>query len=261
MVAGSENAGLDARTLAVHTLRANGWTLQMIGELFGVSRERTRQILAETDGPTFSDVREVREKRRAEEIAASQVALAEWMRAHPGSSAADAQAAFGWDDLQLAEAMTDEVRRLAIRTQPREAHRRYSDAHMMAALQHAWEIASADSEGLSHNRYTELVRSGAVDGPSWPRILQVYGTWQAALDKAGVPAGRRPNRVYTTQWTDEEILATVRAYLEDPSTVGTYDGWDPWKRQHAPKAPSGPTLRNRLGPWSQIKRRALGAAD
>lgn len=247
------------RAQAVRTLRADGWTLQMIGELFGVTRERIRQILVETDGPTASDARAVRHQRKAEEVVANQQALADWLREHPGSSVHDARAALGWDELQLAEAMTDEVRRLAVRTQPREAHRKFTDAHTMAAIQHAWEIVSVDAPALSHNRYDELVRSGAVDGPSSVRILQVYGTWIAALDKAGVPAGKRPNRDYGSKWTDDEILDAVRTYLADPQARGTFQAWDEWKKANAPAAPSGATMRNRLGTWSQIKRRALSA--
>lgn len=133
---------------------------------------------------------------------------------------------------------------------------KFSDDQVLAAVRDAWRIASTTASGLSSNRYQELVHDGSVAGPSAVRVLQRYGTWAAATAAAGVPAGRRPRLEYSTAWSDADMLAHVRAYLDDPQASGSYAGWDSWRRELAPQAPSGPTLRNRLGSWSQIRERA-----
>lgn len=40
------------RTMAMVALREQGWTLADIGDAFGLTRERVRQILEMSDGPT-----------------------------------------------------------------------------------------------------------------------------------------------------------------------------------------------------------------
>ena len=87
-------------------------------------------------------------------------------------------------------------------------------------------------------------------------MIQVFKTWRAALDEAGVPA-MEPARSYQSAWTDEEILQAVAEYLADTSTTGAYSGWDPWRRATKANAPSAQTLRNRFGSWSEVKAQAL----
>ncbi|MFA7323647.1 MAG: hypothetical protein WC005_04735 [Candidatus Nanopelagicales bacterium] len=184
-------------------------------------------------------------------------ALVRWLKGNPGSSLIDAQSALGWSDKELAAAVTPEVKRLSIRERIGEYSQRFSDEQVIAALRAAWELAMPTATGLSSNRYQELVHDGAVSGPSAVRILQRFGTWAAAAQAAGVPTGTRPHRTYESAWSDEELLDHVGAYLSDPQTTGSYVGWEAWRKTNAPGAPSGPTLRNRLGSWSDIKRHAL----
>lgn len=247
---------VDGRTLDIHALRAAGWTLQAIGDRFGLTRERVRQILAESNGPTAQQVRDHRAALHAREVARWQRELIDWLRANPGRTADAARAAKGWNEQQLSEAMSDEARRLAVRTH-HGAIRKWTEEEVLDAMRSAWNLTKTNSTGLSYKQYNKLLESGLVDGPTAVRILQIFGTWQQAADRAGIPAGKKPNRSYESAWTDEEILAVVRRYLADPSTRGAFHTWDEWKRIHAPDAPSGGTMRNRLGQWSEIKKRAL----
>jgi len=186
-----------------------------------------------------------------------QLTLVAWLTDHPGSSVDDAQKALNWTKPQLAKAMTDEARRLAVR-QRTGSSRRWSESEILDALRQAWAQVSGSADALSYAKYSELVTSKQVDGPTAVRVLQVFGTWADAAERAGVPAGKKPNRTFTSAWTDEQIFDDVRRYLADPSTRGSFAGWDAWKMANAPQAPSGAMIRNRLGNWSDIKARALG---
>jgi hypothetical protein len=236
----------DLQRLAVSTLHEQGWSLLQLAEAFSLEPNDVQVIL----DPAATGVGTTAHAQSAG-------ALSHWLKTHPGSSARDAQAALGLSDAQLSAGMTDEVRRLAIRAREGEYSQVYSDEDVFAALRRAWDLAKSNSVALSYDKYRELVGSGQIDGPSAPRILQRFGTWIAAAGLAGVPTGTRPNRTYESAWTDEEILKHVANYLDDPTTSGSFAGWDVWKKVNAPSAPSGPTLRNRIGSWSQIKRRAL----
>ena len=146
--------------------------------------------------------------------------------------------------------------RLRVRTRDGSSQTQYSRHDYLAALQQAWHLVSMDVETLSEQGYSQLLATGDLEGPSAVRVIQVFGTWRAALEAAGVPA-LAPSRTYRSAWTDQEILEAVAAYLSDRSTAGTYGGWDQWRRQERPAAPSAQTLRNRFGSWSEAKSRAL----
>lgn len=189
----------------------------------------------------------------------AQLELVAWLTDHPGSSVDDAQQALAWSKSRLARAMTDEARRLAVRHRTGSS-RRWSEEEILEALRQAWAIISSQQglPALSYARYNQLVHDEIIEGPTSVRVLQVFGSWADAAERAGVPAGRKPNRTFTSAWSDEEILNDVRRYLADPSTRGSFAGWDAWKKANAPRAPSGAMIRNRLGNWSEIKATALG---
>lgn len=124
---------------------------------------------------------------------------------------------------------------------------------------HAWRLTQSSADGLSLNRYQELLDADAFNGPSAVRIVQIFGSWSRAADVAGVPSGPTPNRLYSSQWSDGQILAFVVRYLATPHTTGSFAGWDPWRREYAPEAPSSALLRLCLGEWSDIKALALAS--
>jgi hypothetical protein len=190
-------------------------------------------------------------------VLSDQLTLVAWLTDHPGTSVDDAQKALNWTKPQLAKAMTDDARRLAVRHRTGSS-RKWSEDEILDALRQAWVQVSGSTDALSYAKYSELVSGKQIDGPTAVRVLQVFGSWAEAAERAGVPAGKKPNRTFTSAWTDEQILEDVRRYLADPSTRGSFAGWDAWKKANAPQAPSGAMIRNRLGNWSDIKARVLG---
>jgi hypothetical protein len=105
---------------------------------------------------------------------------------------------------------------------------------------------------ISADRYDEVWRD--FDGVSSTRLIQRFGTWNAACTAAGLPinAGRT---AYRRAWTAEQLVAAVAQYLTSEGATGSYSGYDAWSRQ-TPGAPSAQTVRNYLDGWANAKARA-----
>lgn len=237
-------------------MRHGGATLNAIGDEFGISRERVRQIIKKYGGPSPAEVkakqddlvREAREERRGEIDALVRPVLL----AHGAMTIPELAVETGVTDSELAEFWPEDLTHLRIRAAGR-ADQTWDDEEIYAAIQEAalYEFP------LTAKAYTELVRIGQVHGPSLARIHQRFGGWAAACDAAGVENGQTPRPSYNTRWTDEELLAYARDYFLDPHWPNSAHRFDAWKEQHASDAPSQQTLRNRFGSWSNLKRLAL----
>lgn len=102
--------------------------------------------------------------------------------------------------------------------------------------------------------------SHRTDGlPGSGRLIQRFGTWKAACEAAGVRPIEASRTNYGTKWTDDLLLGWVREYLADPEATSSYAQFQGWLRDRkADGAPSGQTVRNRLGTWKEILDRARG---
>lgn len=93
--------------------------------------------------------------------------------------------------------------------------------------------------------------------PGAGRLIQRFGTWREACEAAGVAAVEASRAHYGTKWTDDLLLGWVRDYLADPDATGSYSQFQAWLRERkGDGAPSGQTVRNRLGTWNDILTRA-----
>jgi hypothetical protein len=133
--------------------------------------------------------------------------------------------------------------------QPRPTSR--EDA--LAALRRASTYAFP----LTISEYRHLVEVGEVDGPSVPWIMQLLGGWKQACDAAGVECGQPRRRGYESAWSDDDILWYVAEYVTTPGSRATFAGYDEWRNDARPEAPSGALIRQRLGGWRTVKRLAF----
>jgi len=232
-----------------------GKTLDEIGADFGITRERVRQILKKHDGPAVSDIRKLREDDAAASLARSSDSIRQFVTNAGPASVEDVGAALGMPTKLVAQLWPRDVAHLRLRPVDWIAQA-WSEESILLAIR----SASIYEFPLTAIAYTELVRVGQVVGPSLPRIAQRFGSWAKACEAAGVEHGQS-RADYQSRWTDGDLLTYARRYLKDPSGTGSIGGYDPWKRENAPEAPSAMTLRNRLGGWSQVKKRALGQED
>ncbi len=237
-------------------MRLGGATLDQIGTEFGVTRERVRQIIVQTGGPTSKEIRAAKVARLQAEIEAEMNRVDSELRplllSRGAMSVPEASTALGIEESTLAEHWPDDLDYLRV-WGPAHVDRAWSDEAIFMAIREA----ALYEYPLTAKDYTELVRVGQVHGPSLPRIYQRFGGWTAACDAAGVESGQPYRDNYQSRWTDAELVQFVRDYFMDPDWPSSAHKYDDWRRARVPDGPSGTTLRNRLGTWSDIKRLAL----
>jgi hypothetical protein len=246
---------LSARDEAILRRRASGATLEAIGREFGLTRARVQQIVGRAGGPSGHDVRRrIRAERAAAEEAGKEdlrKQIAELLEDSPGQTVAQIAAVLGADEALVQQAIPANLRSRVI-FDIQTFDKVWTDDQVIVALRRAATFEFP----LTAASYTKLLALGEVAGPSVMRLGQRYGGWTAACEFAGVESGQPRAHGYESRWTDDDILAFVRAYLEDPAYTGAFHLYDSWRAQNAPAAPSAQTVRNRLGGWREVKRRA-----
>lgn len=259
--------GVGQRTsnaLLAVALVESGWTLEAAGTLVGLSRERVRQI-ARQSGVNVRELKKSRLIAKESNFAHRQSLIRNWVKSHPGCTTCEIAAGLQLDELET-RAIPRSVVHLVLdsRSLNTWTKSRHSKGAILAAIRQAFEIRnphnSMYSEGtrlqVSGPFYDKLRRSGEVDGPSAVRIIQVFGSWSAACEMAGVPSPPSLRAEYSRRWTDEELVEYLAAFLTVTTATGI-DKFDMWCREDEARPSSG-TVRNQLGlSWSDAKDAAL----
>lgn len=124
------------------------------------------------------------------------------------------------------------------------ANERYTDREIARALRTAVRIVG---EPLSVGKYDKV--RATFEGPSAIRLIQRFGTWNAACEAAGVKAGES-KRSYSKKWERDQIVDLVRKYLAQSRRVSFAD-FSIWLKQ-IKGAPSAATCRNVGISWSSL---------
>lgn len=224
-------------------------TLDEAGARAGLTRERMRQILLKHTGLSTKDLTahrgELREARRLVTGRAEVVRLA---AAQAEATLQDLAAASGLTVAEVAEIVGTE-----------EALRRRA--------RNTWTVGTSEEAVLAEMRRVASLPGGTpltspfyddqrVDGAlKSVRIVQRFGTWHQACERAGLAVKER-DRHYERTWSRAQLLDWVEAYVDDVgATRASYAGFDSWLRaRKAQGAPSGQTVRNYLGRWTDILR-------
>lgn len=120
--------------------------------------------------------------------------------------------------------------------------------------------ASLMAKPLSHQAYTDLLKSGRVKGPSVARIVQLFGSWTEACNLVGVESGQPLRNNYERTWDKEQLLQFVERFLREPTFRGASHQFDDWRQSiiGVEKVPSLGTVRNIVGgTWNDIRTTAL----
>lgn len=120
--------------------------------------------------------------------------------------------------------------------------------------------ASLMAKPLSHQAYTDLLKSGRVKGPSVARIVQLFGSWTDACNLVGVESGQPLRNNYERTWNSEQLLTFVERFLKEPAFRGASHQFDDWRKSliGVEKVPSLGTVRNIVGgTWNDIRTTAL----
>jgi hypothetical protein len=243
-------AGAPERAGHMAVLREQGRSLDEIALRFGVSRERVRQILRASGGPSRKDVARAR-RSRLEQPAEARIheLLTLWRAGAAPGSAADAlglQSAACRSVIARSATAGDRAARKASFARLRVVATTYSELDIIVALT---RVATRLGRAPRAREYGRLARE--LGCPSLPTVVNRMGGWTNALRAADLSAPSTGRRMTARRWTVEACWTAVRevaAELEQmPSVVG-------YERHAADRAdlPSSATVRNRLGRWSAI---------
>jgi hypothetical protein len=89
--------------------------------------------------------------------------------------------------------------------------------------------------------------------PSLARLQQRFGRWNDMLAAFNLPSG--PSSGHRVQYERDDCVSALAACAAELGHTPTYPQYETWARNHT-EAPSGQTVRNRLGRWLE----ALAAA-
>ncbi|QCB92185.1 Z1 domain-containing protein [Cellulomonas shaoxiangyii] len=242
------------RDRQIYEMRLSGARLEAIGHAFGLTRERIRQIVGQMGGVDREDVAAARSARREAEEAQLRDRILAVVATGLARSSAQAATMVGTDEAT--------VRRLGGRAlttwlgSTRPPRTRWAASDVIGALR----VAATYEWPLSRAAYQDLVDTGEIEGPSSARIEQLHG-WAAACELAGIESSRRRRRDYQSTWTDDDLWHFARKYIEHCGSTAPFHGFDVWRIEHAPDAPSSGVLRRRLGKWNGIRRTILFEGD
>lgn len=242
---------INKRNDEIVELRTSGKSLEEIGEKFGVTRERVRQILFKSGAPSFHEVKALRQTIRSDKLEVIKSSAIKRVTEQPNKTIDKIAEELEVSGIELKRIMTPQELNLFARPL-RSAAQKWSDQEIIQVLKEAATLEFP----LTVKSYSKLLEDGFLKGPSAGRISQRFRSWQVACDLAGVEAGARTRPLDISRWTDDDLYAAVIHYLKLPQSSGAATDYDSWASTQD-DVPSMGTLRNRLGAWNQIRNTAI----
>lgn len=230
-----------------------GEDLTAISLDYNMSRERVRQIVEATSTKTNGEIREARRVRRDQARLAAENTNADLVRRtaeeNPDATLSDLVDLCGFPFALVRDALdwTERERRAVP-----QVYASVPDVDVFAEIR---RVAGLPGGQPLTGSFYDANREG---GLSHARLLQRYETWNGACKTAGVvPQEPNASRVYIRAWTPETMVRWVWGYLTSTDSP-SYARFEQWLRAQD-GAPSGQTVRNTLGSWVEMKRRAIEA--
>ncbi|MGP5056014.1 homing endonuclease associated repeat-containing protein [Brachybacterium paraconglomeratum] len=242
----------DLRATRSARLYAFGATLQEIGDLFGVTRERIRQILSRDTPWSSTDLsaaaKVLARARRAEHESVAEL----WSLSNPVAPLDEAPAALGLSVEQMRQLLgRRRSRHEPAFGAPREATRR-TEEEIIEDLR----AFHAETGRTTCQAFTDWAREHDVPGHQTAAIR--FGTWNEALKAAGLSTDKGAPR---SSFRDDDLWAAVITAVQAPDGGTTFRAVEEWLARH-PAAPSGALVRQRLcghegGSWTETVATAL----
>jgi len=242
------------RDFSIIQLRIEGNTLDKIGKVNSLTRERVRQILNKYSPHLNALTDAIHDEKNNKEAMQFNNSVVELFQLK-GAVYKDEIAAvlnLGFDE--------------AYRVLPKKFRKFIIDLSKETTITSKWsrEIvlellkkASTYYFPLKISDYEHLVEIGEIDGPSVPKIWLLFGSWGEACRIAGVESAPALRHEYSKMWSDEELVSFVVRYLKAEDTTGTFDGYRAWRESQMDHVPSEALLRNTFESWTNAKRQAL----
>lgn len=238
----------DPRVPDMLAMRQRGETLQVIGTKYYLTRERVRQLLANTNAPDGAGVYALLAARKAAKVKAQSDAVAVFLEATPGATpdqVAEAVGVGAWEVRAFAKTagLAGLLREAVIDDDDRPF--RYSDEDLLEALRQAAATLPAGVQ-LTCKAYTAMcLRSGS--GPSVPLLFDRFGSWIGACTRAGVVPGS-PYRSYEKGFSDDAMLIGLAQFLVVAKSVSVA-AYDAWRAGRLIDVACSSAIRKRFGTW------------
>lgn len=242
------------RDLSIIQLRMEGNTLDAIGKVHSLTRERVRQILHKYSNHLSSLVEFMHEAAEEEQLLEVSENLVELFRQYGAVYKDELSKVLGLSYEESIRITPKKYQKLIIDKideQPSAAI--WNKENIKIVLQKAGTYYFP----LKSSDYEHLVEIGEIKGPSTGTVIVVFGTWTEACRQAGVEHAQAARSEYVKLWTDEELLSFVVRYIKDESTTGSVNGYRPWRERQIDHVPSEGLIRNQYDSWSNARRKAL----
>ena len=235
-------------------LRLFGWTLEQVGDRFNVTRERIRQIeakaLRKVDSKDRFALLVKKRKQILQEFLRTQKRelIYQIIEDHGPLSEEEIQEKFGSEKLNFANLFSKPERARFLPKQRSETNSReiWNDEEILDAIRSAATMAFP----LTHKDYTDLLAQRYFKGPSVPAIIIRFRSWRIACERAGVESGKTNRTLGSgSKFNEKDLLDSISRYIKQGRT-NTFNDYEDWAKNN--DAPSGATLRNRLGTWRDI---------
>ena len=248
----------------MYELYEGGLTLQEVGEDYGLSRERVRQLFARAGLQTRSVLETAQLKREADRGRADKIVEA-FRRTKDVAGVAGELEIGRATILEVLRAELPPRERVAVRsrlgpapgTVPAKARRRYSDEELIAFLR---EAGAALGGTLSANAYDAFARGRRTsDGRRWPTKQTAwnrFGSWCGAVQAAGLDTHPSSGVGLRERFNREQCVEAVRALCEHLERPPSRSEYERRARESAGELPSVSTVGVRCGGWSEAVRLA-----
>jgi hypothetical protein len=245
---------LDERTRQMHAAYVTGLTLQQVGKLFGLTRERVRQVFREA-GLSIRSTKETRALRSKHLLeGCGEEVKAAFLISHDVERVAHR---FGLPISVAQDFIKTQFPHSWERRPPKPPDPKYPSEEILELLRAAAEAVGGVLREASYRRYAE--GRSIADGRPWPSnatIVARFGSWSRALIAAGLEPLGPLSSESRRKFSDDDCIAAMQAAAEqlgEPPTVAAYQEF---ARESGGAYPSEATVRQRFGNWYEVLGRA-----
>lgn len=253
----SRAASGDDRIRQIVRLYSAGATLEQVGEEFGITRERVRQLIVDAGYEVSALKRKGARARRRRMLAEHDQAIRDLLT--QGKPPVDVAAALGLplDVVREVDSSNPDYARHRKVSRTKSHTVKYPDEDVIECLVEANRTLGGV---LTTKVYDNFARGRSLpDGRPWPTHQTAglrFGSWRAALQAASLPSN--PATPITGRLLFDKAHC-IDAILEVERAVGhlpTVVEYDSYAAKMEGVLPSSPTVRHRFGSWQRALRAA-----
>jgi hypothetical protein len=248
---------MESRVVDMKERRESGETLAQIGEAYGLTRERVRQILEKTYGDTSLGYAEAKRSVKQKMLDEYREEVLTKLRESPGSLSPGEITRDSPVPIRSASALLGSENWILTRAAQKHASSAVSDEQIAESLQRVWKsVPGYPDVPLSRVVYDNARSPQDLSGG---RITQRM-RWSDACKMAGIPVRESRRIRYPSAVSTEVAIGWIARFLADtetgkPTGAHVYEVW----ARRTPGAPSLATIQN-VSPdetWATLRAQAV----